>query len=124
MGRGGKRPYPLRNLGINAVPLRFLNFVISDAFKVKIENFYIKIPHPINFSLHKLIISGRRQKEEKALKDSRMGISILKALIKNGEIVAIQKVFRSIPGKWQTRIEGSLRLADETELLDTLKISQ
>ena len=65
-GKGIDRPFPLPKLGVNAVALRFLSFLSGNTIKVKIENFYVTLPHPVNFALHKLIIFQRRLKEEKA----------------------------------------------------------
>ena len=103
-GKGTAKPVSLPKLGINAVALRFLNFLTKNTIKVKIEDFYLNMPHPANFALHKLIISQRRPGQEKALKDKAAGIEILKALIAKGEVDSIKDIFMSIPKKWQSKI--------------------
>lgn len=103
-GKGTTKPVSLPKLGINAAALRFLSFLAKKTIKVKIEDFYLNVPDPVNFALHKLIISQRRPRQEKALKDKAAGIEILKALITKGEINNIKDSFTSIPKKWQSKI--------------------
>ena len=116
-GKGIDKPYPLPEFGLNAQALRFLLFLTDDLIRVKVEDILITLPHPANFALHKLIIFQRRAKEEKAIKDRRTAIDILRTLIKTGESEAIKKAFRSIPQKWQKKILKGLEEAGEIETL-------
>jgi hypothetical protein len=120
-GKGTDKPVPLPKLGMNAVALRFLSFLSLNTIKVKVEDFYITLPHPANFALHKLIISQRRPKQDKAVKDRNIAIEILKALIKKGESSIIKKVFNSVPKKWQARIIKGIKMSNEAEILDVLR---
>lgn len=119
-GRGIDRPFPLPKLGINAVALRFLNFLSSNTIKVKIEDFYVTLPHPANFALHKLIIFQRRFKEDKAVKDKNIAIEILQSLIDKGETGIVRQVFNSVPQKWQKKIIKGLEEIKEREILNIL----
>ena len=65
-GMGIDKPFPLPKLGINAVALRFLNFLSANTIKVEIEDFCVILPHPANFALHKLIIFQRRLRQDRA----------------------------------------------------------
>lgn len=121
-GRGIDKPFPLPKLGINAVALRFLNFLSSNTIKIKIENFYVILPHPANFALHKLIIFQRRLRQDKAVKDKNTAIEILKSLIDKGESSIIKKVFNSIPQKWQKKVIKGLEEAKERAILDRLEL--
>lgn len=67
------------------------------ALKTRDIDFYVTLPHPANFALHKLIIFQRRLKQEKAVKDRNIAIEILKSLIEKGESSIIKRVFNSIP---------------------------
>jgi hypothetical protein len=80
----------------------------------------VSIPHPVNFALHKVLISERRQKEEKVLKDRDAGIRILKALIEKGEHKAIKQCFDSMPKGWQRKIIKGLREPEEKKILEIL----
>ncbi|NQT06121.1 MAG: hypothetical protein HQ575_01125 [Candidatus Omnitrophica bacterium] len=120
-GKGISRPYPLPNLGVNAVTLRFLSFLSDSTIKIEIEDFNLILPHPVNFALHKLIIYQRRIKEEKAIKDKNTAVKILKALINKGEESLIKKVFNCTNKKWQKKITDGLEEMQEKEILNILK---
>lgn len=119
-GRGTNKPYALPQLKVNAVALRFLNFLTDSTIKVKVENFFVAVPHPANFALHKLIIFQRRRNEDKAAKDRSSAVEILKALIEKGEAQTIVKIFASVPSKWQAKIIKGLEAAGEREILNIL----
>ncbi len=121
LGKGTDKPYPLPKLGMNAVALRFLKFLSAKTIKVKVEDFYITLPHPANFALHKLIIFQRRLKEDKAIKDRNTAIEILRALINKGDSEIIRQVFNSIPQKWQSKIIKGLKEAEDNEILLVLQ---
>ncbi len=120
-GKGTDNPISLPHLKFNAQALRFLNLIADDTIQVKVEDFYITLPHPANFALHKLIISERRQKEDKAEKDKIMAFEILNALIAKGEARRIKEVFETIPPKWQKKIVNVLNKAKNKEIADVLK---
>lgn len=119
-GRGADKPFPLPKLGINAEALRFLNFLSLNTVKVKVEDFYVTLPHPANFALHKLIISQRRLKADKAAKDRNIAIEILKALRGKGESDVVRRVFNSIPKKWQARVMKGLSKSEDKDILAIL----
>jgi len=119
-GRGLDKPFPLPKLGLNAVALRFLTFLSQNTIKIKVEDFYITLPHPANFALHKLIIFQRRLKEEKAIKDRNTAIEILKALIKKGETPEVKNIMEALPAKWQKKIVDGLKIAADKEIIETL----
>ncbi len=121
-GKGTDRPYALPKLGVNATALRFLNFLSDNTINVKIEDFYLTLPHPANFSLHKLIISQRRAKEEKAIKDWNTAIEVLKALINKGESHIVKQVFDTIPQKWQKKVIRGIKEANGNEVISGLGI--
>jgi hypothetical protein len=120
-GRGSDAPFPLPQLGINAQPLRFLDFLAENTIRVNVEEVTLALPHPVNFALQKLLIVPRRQKEEKATKDRIAAIEILKAVINKGEANLIKGVFHSTPGTWQKRIIRTLENAEAQEVLDMLR---
>jgi len=98
---------------MNATPLRFLSFLTDNVIRVKVEDFYINVPHPANFALHKLIIFSRRLKEDKALKDKNTAIEILKALFNKGEVRIVKSIFNSMLQKWQKKILDNLKSIEE-----------
>jgi len=116
-GRGIDKPFPLPKLGVNAVALRFLGFLSSNTIKVEIEDFYVTLPHPANFALHKLIIFQRRLRQDKAVKDKSIAIEILRSLIDKGESAVIRQVFNSVPQKWQKRVINGLSKSEDKDIL-------
>lgn len=120
-GKGSEKPVDLPQLGMNAVALRFLNFLTDNIIPVKVEDFFVYLPHPVNFSLHKLIVSQRRHNKEKSSKDRQMGVQLLNLLIKKGNAPAIKKVFGDLPPKWRGIIAKALDPIEDREILVILK---
>lgn len=116
-GKGTDRPVPLSKFGLNAVALRFLSLLADNIIKIKVEDFNLSLPHPVNFALHKLIIFQRRLKEDKAVKDRNSAIAILRVLITKGEEVTIKHVFNSMLPKWQKKVIKGLQEAKEREII-------
>ncbi|MFH0732027.1 MAG: GSU2403 family nucleotidyltransferase fold protein [Candidatus Omnitrophota bacterium] len=123
-GRGLDRPYQLPQFSLNAQALRFLDLLIQDTIKVKIEGIEVNLPHPANFALHKLIIFQRRTRAEKTLKDKNAAVEILKALINKGEAAIIKYAFNSMLPKWQKKAVKGLEEAKEREVLNILTASK
>ncbi len=119
-GRGTDKPIKIPQWGVNAVALRFLSFLSADTIKVKVEDFYLTLPHPANFALHKLIIFQRRRNMDKAAKDRNAAVEIIKALIAKGEVAKIRQVFDSISNQWQKKIAKGLEAAKEKDILAAL----
>ena len=120
-GRGMDKPLPLPKLGVNAVALRFLSFLTDKTIKAKVEDFYVNLPHPANFALHKLIVFQRRKNVDKIAKDKQAAIEILKALIEKGHAKIIKNTFDATLPKWRQKIINGLEKSGEKELLDILK---
>lgn len=120
-GRGFDKPYPLPQLGVNAQSLRFLEFLVINSMKIESDHLILNVPHPAAFALHKLIISERRPKEEKRIKERRDAVHILNCLIEKGEKEIIKRFFESIPKGWKTKVVNALRIAEEERFNDFLK---
>ncbi|MDD5530309.1 MAG: GSU2403 family nucleotidyltransferase fold protein [bacterium] len=120
-GKGSTSPYALPQLGINAQRLRFLSFLTYKKIQVSVEGIKITLPHPAVFSLHKLIISERRQDKEKAIRDKESAKRILKALIEKGESDTIKEVFGSVCVSWQKKILKNLDRVEDNEVISLLE---
>ena len=59
----------IRDLNISAIPLPFIQMLLDFSEKVDFGDFFVKIPIPEAFFLHKLIIAQRRPGEDKRNKD-------------------------------------------------------
>jgi hypothetical protein len=56
-GRGSNKPFPLKELSINAQPLRYLSLLTQRVINTEIEGVKISLPHPAIFAFHKLIVA-------------------------------------------------------------------
>jgi len=121
-GKGTDAPIQIPRLGINATALRYLHFLSDNTIKVKVDDFYLTLPHPANFALHKLIIFQRRLKEEKADKDRSAAIEILNALASKGDADLVKEVFDSMPHKWQMKIMNALAEAMAIDIQKMLQV--
>lgn len=103
-GRGIDNSVMIKKLGINAIPLRFVAFLLDDTITIVDNGVKIRVPNPANFCLHKLIIASRRPKTDKSLKDLHQAIST--STIVNSQ--EIQKLFYQLPKGWRQAILKTL----------------
>lgn len=120
-GRGSDKPYPLPQLGLNAQPLRFLDFLAQNTFTMKVEEMTVTMPHPANFALHKLLVLTRRPTPEKQSRDKETAVGILKALIDSGRARLITSTFHTMPRKWQGKVKKQLADLLDKKVLDLLQ---
>lgn len=120
-GRGSDKPYSLPQLGLNAQALRFLEYLSVNTITSKVGSIKLKLPHPANFALHKLLIMTRRPKAEKQAKDKESAIRILNALIDSDQKAAIKKAFQAMPKKWQGKVKKQLTDITEKKILEILE---
>ena len=119
-GKGQDKPVQVPQLAINAQSLRFLNLITEGTIEIESKGLNLKLPHPIRFALHKIIVSQRRSKPDKAVKDMEAGISLLKILIKQGQRNEILKVLDSLPAKWKKKIRTGIEKSGEPSITDAL----
>lgn len=120
-GKGSDRPYSLPQLSMNAQPLRFLDYLIQNTIRIDAEGLKINVPHPAAFALHKLIISSRRTKEEKLVKDIKEALAVLTALVRKGDTGEIRSMFDRLPAGWRKRVLDVLTETDNVEIMRLLK---
>jgi len=120
-GRGSNKPFPLKEIGINAQPLRYLNLLTQHVIQAKVEGIAITLPHPVIFAFHKLIIAQFRKNADKVAKDNETALRILKAVIDKGELPAIKRIFNSMLPKWREKVLKAIRMEGESELLQILE---
>jgi len=120
-GKGSEEPYSLPQLGLNAQPLRFLEFLAQNTLTTKVGATTVTLTHPANFALHKLLVLTRRPAPEKQMKDRQAAIRILTALIDKGQGNLITELFHTMPRRWQGKVKKQLRDLTENRILDVLK---
>lgn len=107
-GRTSNKPYRLPKLGMNAQALRFLDFLAQNTIMVEIEGVAVRLPHPANFALHKLLVLSRRSSPEKQMKDKDAAMRVLQALIDDGKTALVRQVFDSMPQRWRGKVKKQL----------------
>ena len=107
-GRGSSKPYPLPKLGLNAQPLRFLEFLAQNTIIATLEGVPVRLPHPANFALHKLVVLSRRADRAKQAKDKDAAMKVLEALKDKGEDDSVRKAFKTMPRRWQNKVRRQL----------------
>jgi len=112
-GRGSDAPHNIGALGVFAQPLRFLDFLLEETILVDVGGVRIRLPLPVRFGLHKVLISGRRHRPDKKAKDIEQGIDVLRASISGGKSGKVKEVFHSLPPKWRKAIMAGLKGADD-----------
>ena len=119
-GKGSDKPYPLPQLRLNAQALRFLDLLADNSIRIRIENFYLKVPHPAAFALHKLIVSKRRTRQDKKDKDITQALNVLNALIEKHEENSIRNLFKHLIPKWQKKVRQTLQEIEADRILTIL----
>ena len=119
-GRASDKPYPLPKLGLNAQALRFLDFLAQDTITTNVEEVSVRMPHPANFALHKLVVLSRRTGHAKQAKDKEAAMRVLEALIDKGEDDSIRKAFGTMPRRWQGKVRKQLADPLDKNVMDVL----
>jgi hypothetical protein len=119
-GRPSDKPYPLPNLGLNAQALRFLDFLAQDTITTNVEGVCVRLPHPANFALHKLLVLSRRTGHDKQAKDKQAAMRVLEALIEKGQDDSIRKAFGTMSRRWQGKVRRQLADPLDKKVMDVL----
>lgn len=106
-GASADKAIKIKKLGLSAIPLRFVFFLLKDSITIIEDGIKIRVPNPANFCLHKLIIASRRKNIDKSLKDLEQAICT-SVILDLGEI---QDSFKFLPKRWQKAILMTLENA-------------
>lgn len=120
-GRGVDKPYQIPQLGINAVALRYLDFLAANTIVVNFNDLKIRLPHPAAYALHKFIIFKRRIKVDKHDRDIEGALRVFHELVRNNEHSIIRHIFGKMHSKWQATIIRNLESIEEFGIVDVLK---
>lgn len=104
IGRGTNKPVKLKELGINAQALRFLDLLSENVIEIKYNDKWLKVPHPAAYCLQKIIVAHRRSDKAKSDKDIRESMKVLDAIIQCGKTAEIFKIYNKMPKKWKMKI--------------------
>lgn len=115
-GKGRTAPVRVPGLGVNASALRFMDFLIEGTLVFETGGIALRMPNPLNYGLHKLIISERRPNQDKAEKDRRLAVDILRAVVARGEGEVLKDLFVSLPKRGKAGILMALKKAEADDL--------
>lgn len=116
-GRETGKPVPVPGLGINAQALRFMDALARNPICVKFRGVSVRVPHPADFALHKLLIAPRRKEAGKAEKDRGQAVALLRALKEMGQLALVKGAFVEMPKSWQATIRKELAALGEGDLM-------
>lgn len=126
---GDESVKPLPALGVSALALHYLNFLIADpipALALYRSGVLVQIPRPERFAIHKLIVADRRKggpDQAKARKDRGQAAFLIEALAQDRpyDLAEALADARSRGPRWRSRIEASLaRMPRSAEILRDL----
>lgn len=115
-GRGADKPYLVKSLGVKAQPLRYMSLLSDDTIKVRSRDLELILPHPINYAFQKLIISGRRADEEKAVKDRLQAVAVLREVVSRGGGGKARSKLLKLPAGWRKAVLTGLKAAQADDL--------
>lgn len=119
-GRGEIDVCKVNDLSVTAVQLRYLSLLEDNLIKVNYEGMLIQVAEPSAFTLHKYIVSGRRLKEEKAVKDLATAKEMTDFLLTlPDERRKLQEIFTGLPKGWKKSIIDVVKL-EHKELFSLL----
>jgi hypothetical protein len=122
-GKGEEKSVKVEKLGFNAIPLRYVDLLLEDAITLDVDGIAVRMPNPLNFCLHKLIVASlpsRRSKPGKRQKDSEQAIYA-------SEIVDQDKLkarFTKLPHKWRALVEETRGWAKDNLPLSREKVEK
>ena len=99
-GRGSEEPIDFKKLGLNAVPLRYMDLLLEDSMIVAVEGVKVRVPNPANFLFHKLVLSAKRKNRAKAGKDLEQALCT-SVIVDAGNMA---NRFRKFPKGWRMDI--------------------
>ncbi len=105
-GRGTDRAVLIKPLKIKATPLRFLQMLLDNPVRIQKEDYAYFVPAPWVFAFHKILIAGRRKKQDKKQKDLLQADAVLRNVFKEpGTSKESLSYLETLPRKWKNHIQ-------------------
>jgi hypothetical protein len=93
------------------------NVLVTELFGVT-----VRVPHPANFALHKLLVAPRRREAARRDRDTEAAAHILELLLAKGETSTVLTVFGRFPKTWQRVVLKELARIERSNLAEKLGI--
>ncbi len=105
LGRGKNEPYDIPKLHIDAVGLRYLDLLQRETLTIEHNGLTVRVPEPAAFTLHKFIISEKRQNPVKKEKDQVTARDMSLFLLNMPEQRAkLESIYLDLPKKWKKQL--------------------
>lgn len=111
VGRDTGKRIEIRQLGVPAIPLRFLDYLLEEpvpAIALGRKPVLVRVPSPARYAVHKLIVAQERKGSLKSQKDLEQSFDLQKVLLKldpEGLEEAFDNARKRGPG-WQKRVDS------------------
>ncbi|MBI3599157.1 MAG: hypothetical protein HY097_00735 [Nitrospinae bacterium] len=100
----------IKELNINAEPLRYLQMLFDDKVCVQAEGFEYYIPNPWVFAFHKILVMRSRKMQSKKEKDLLQVVSILREIKgRPQEFKKSMEYLKKLPPRWQRTIKEHIK---------------
>jgi hypothetical protein len=114
VGDGRTNPYKIPGFGFNPQPMRFLSLLEEEIIMVDYNGLTIRVPHPVNYAIHKLIISAERKNPAKAEKDRQQALALWDMIKESGGEDTLKSVFEKLSSRQQKLARKSLEILEES----------
>lgn len=109
-GKGTDRAIPIKELGINAEPLRYLQMLFDEPLNIKRQDLAYSVPNPWVFAFHKILIMKSRRDSSKKEKDVLQVTAILREIkSRPQEFQKSHEYLNSLPSRWQKAIKEGIK---------------
>lgn len=109
MGKGQIEPYDVQSLGIKAEGLRNMDILSDNAEELYINGYYINVPIPQAYILHKMVISEKRGKKKD--KDLQSVMAVLEEIQKSEpETDKFKLVYNKLSQKQRQKVDDFCKL--------------
>ncbi len=109
VGPHKEKPHAVPDLKFNAQPLRHTAMLWRKPVEVTIEGIRVRLPHPADFCIQKLVIVSKRKAAEKAEKDRASALEVLDVLIKKGQQSEIENAISKLTESERKSVVGELK---------------
>ena len=117
-GSARSEPVEINAYNINAQELAHLSMLVPNAICVPYGGYHVRVPDPVDYSLHKLVISQRRAKAASAEQDRRDAEEVLYPLSQQADFSnQFRERVKSLSRKQRTAVTTGI----ETFTLPTLR---
>ncbi|OGP23917.1 MAG: hypothetical protein A2X87_04225 [Deltaproteobacteria bacterium GWC2_42_51] len=109
-GKGTDKAIPIKELGINAEPLRYLQMLFDEPLNIKRQGLAYSVPNPWVFAFHKILIMKSRRDSSKKEKDILQITAILREIkLRPQERQKSREYLNSLPPRWQKVIKQGIK---------------